>query len=281
MSPTVGYITRILSDVYPQDEARALALWLVEELTGKSRGELLLRQEPLEIHDLDVYLRRLLEREPVQYIFGKTEWMGLGLRVTQDTLIPRPETGELVEWVIQDTAALSDGERPPLRVVDIGTGSGCIAIALKRRFPDWDVCAWDISEAALRIAQENAARNGVSIRFSQKDITEAEEDSPREGCPFDIVVSNPPYVMEKEKAAMEENVLRYEPAAALFVPDNDPLLFYRAIIRKRLAPTLYFEINERMGSAVQDLLLAEGYADVIVRKDTYGKNRMVRGKLNN
>ena len=281
MSPTVGYITRILSDVYPQDEARALALWLVEELTGKSRGELLLRQEPLEIRDLDVYLQRLLEKEPVQYIFGKTEWMGLGLRVTQDTLIPRPETGELVEWVVQDTAALNNGERPPMRVVDIGTGSGCIAIALKRRFPDWDVCAWDISEAALRIAQENAARNGVSIRFAQKDITEAEEDIPREGCPFDIVVSNPPYVMEKEKAAMEENVLRYEPAAALFVPDNDPLLFYRAIIRKRLAPTLYFEINEQMGSAVQDLLLAEGYADVIVRKDTYGKNRMVRGKLNN
>lgn len=262
-----------------------MALWLVEELTGRPRGELLLRQEPLEIRDLDAYLRRLLEREPVQYVFGKTEWMGLRLRVTRDTLIPRPETGELVNWITEDTSSQEDrrtcASGLPFRVVDIGTGSGCIAIALKQRFPAWDVTAWDVSEAALRVAEENAGRNGVSIRFEQSDITKAEEDCPGEGFPFDIAVSNPPYVMEKEKAEMDENVLRYEPATALFVPDDDPLLFYRSIARRRLAPTLYFEINERMGDAVREMLQAEGYADVAIRKDSYGKDRMARGKLKN
>ena len=272
MSPTVLYIAHMLAKVYPPDEARAIALWLVEELTGKSRTDLLLSHEPIEIHDLDKCLSRLADGEPVQYLLGRTDWMGLNLRLTRDTLIPRPETGELVNWIIED-GTLQD---KPVRVVDIGTGSGCIAIALKKRFPQWDIHAWDISSAALDIARENALRNGTEISFAQVDITSYEKTIPLSRHPFDIVVSNPPYVMEKEKDTMEANVLQYEPAQALFVPNDDPLLFYRAIARKHLAPVIYFEINGLMGQAVADLMRQEGYADVTIRKDCYGKERMVK-----
>lgn len=275
MSPTILYISDILSRAYPPDEARSLALWLAEELTGKSRGELLLRQEPIEISGLDSCLRRLLDREPVQYIFGRTEWMGLRLRVTRDTLIPRPETAELTEWVVRDNAS----HAKPLRVVDIGTGSGCIAIALKQRLPRWDVSAWDVSGAALAVARDNARRNGAEITFAQEDITRHGDGSKSEPARFDIAVSNPPYIPETDKAAMDGNVVRYEPPEALFVPDSDPLVFYRAIARRRLSPTLYLEIHERMGDAVRSLLTAEGYTDVTLRKDSYGKDRMVRAKL--
>ena len=272
MSPTVQYIAHTLAKVYPPDEARAIALWLVEELTGKSRTDLLLSHEPIEIHDLDKCLSRLADGEPVQYLLGRTDWMGLNLRLTRDTLIPRPETGELVNWIIED-GTLQD---KPVRVVDIGTGSGCIAVALKKRFPQWDIHAWDISSAALDIAHENALRNGTEISFAQVDITSYEKTIPLSRHPFDIVVSNPPYVMEKEKDTMEANVLQYEPAQALFVPNDDPLLFYRAIARKHLAPVIYFEINGLMGQAVADLMRQEGYADVTIRKDCYGKERMVK-----
>lgn len=272
MSPTIHYITRVLSDVYSPDEARALALWVTEELTGKSRGELLLRQEPIEIRGLDAYLRRLLDKEPIQYIFGKTEWMGLQLRLTRDTLIPRPETCELAEWVIRDASSQSKSQR----IVDIGTGSGCIAIALKKRLPLWDVSAWDVSEEALAVAKENAIRNGVEITFAQRDITQILDSGEQH---FDIAVSNPPYIPEEEKATMDANVVRYEPATALFVPDHNSLLFYRAIARQRLAPTLYFEIHERMGEKVRELLVSEGYKEVEIRRDSYGKERMVRAKL--
>lgn len=278
MSPTIAYITQSLSAVYPPDEARALALWLVEELTGKTRSELLLGQEPMEIRGIDDCIRRLLAKEPVQYIFGHTEWMGLRLRVTPATLIPRPETGELVRWIAEDASFRKNGQacasEQPMRVLDIGTGSGCIAIALKKRFPLWEVTGRDVSEAALQIARENAERNGVDVRFEKADILSFERE-----YAFDMVVSNPPYVTEKEKAEMDENVLRYEPATALFVPDDNPLLFYRAIVHKKIAPTVYFEINERMGDAVRGLLQDEGYRDAVIRRDSYGKDRMARGQM--
>ena len=299
MLPVIGYILQVLSPVYPQDEARAMALWLVEEMTGKTRSEILLSQEPMEIHGLDGYLRRLVAGEPIQYLFGKTEWMGMTLRVTRDTLIPRPETGELVEWLIQDALSPTaingfrfgvphqKSQNGSVRLLDIGTGSGCIAIALKKRFPAWEVTGWDVSEAALRVARENAARNGAAVRFEQVDIlssaaVEAKTGERRKdgnGYAFDVVVSNPPYVMEKERAKMAANVLRYEPETALFVSDDDPLLFYRAITRLHLAPHVYFEINEQMGEAVRELLQTVRYDDAVIHKDSYGKDRMARGKI--
>ncbi len=263
------------------DEARAMAMWLTEELTGKTRAEILLRQEPLEIRGLDGYLERLLEGEPIQYVFGRTEWMGLNLRVTGATLIPRPETSELVDWVTSD-----NGKRGShLRVLDIGTGSGCIAIALKKRQPQWEVSAWDVSEEALETAKENARNNGVEIDFDRVDILSEtggrpeKEDSNGNQYRFDIVVSNPPYILSSERGTMDRNVTGYEPESALFVPDDDPLIFYRAIAQKRLAPAVYFEINESMGDKVKKLLTSEGYENVVVRKDSYGKDRMVRAEL--
>ena len=263
------------------EEARAMAMWLTEELTGKTRAEILLRQEQLEIRGLDGYLERLLEGEPIQYVFGRTEWMGLSLRVTGATLIPRPETSELVDWVTSD-----NGKRGShLRVLDIGTGSGCIAIALKKRQPQWEVSAWDVSKEALETAKENARNNGVEIDFDRVDILSEtggrpeREDSNGNQYRFDIVVSNPPYILSSERSTMDRNVTGYEPESALFVPDDDPLIFYRAIAQKRLAPAVYFEINERMGDKVKKLLTSEGYENVVVRKDSYGKDRMVRAEF--
>ena len=268
MSPILHYIEDRLARAYSTDEARGLARWLAEELTGKTFTELMAGHDVVKIRGLNGYIERLLAHEPIQYIFGKTEWMGLELRVTRDTLIPRPETGELVEWITSEYKGVNER----LRVLDIGTGSGCIAIALKKQFAEWDVTAWDVSQGALEVARENARLNGLEIQFEQVDILRD-----RTAERFDIVVSNPPYVMEKEKETMEANVLQYEPQTALFVPDEDPLLFYRAIARRHLAPVLYFEINEQMGDAMSQMLREEGYGDIVIRKDRYGKDRMVKG----
>ena len=214
-------------------------------------------------------MQKLRAHEPIQYVFGHTEWMGLDLRVTPATLIPRPETAELVEWVLH----VADKNKP-MRVLDIGTGSGCIAIALKKAAPNWQVTGLDISHEALDVAKENAERNNVAIHWQQADIL-----SP---CPLpmvDIIVSNPPYICEKEKVDMQARVLDYEPARALFVPDNDPLLFYRKIASLKGAPMLFFEINEAYGEQVCSMLRTIGYTNVELKKDMYGKTRMVFGRL--
>ena len=198
-------------------------------------------------------------------------WNGLDLKLTPATLIPRPETAELVEKIANTRQTIAN-----CRVLDIGTGSGCIAIALKKRHPEWQVTGIDISAEAISVAQENATRNKVQVDFRQCDIFSDENGGI---VTFDLVVSNPPYICESEKASMRPNVLNYEPASALFVPDDDPLLFYRRIASLRLGKHLFFEINEAYSSELYVLLTDLGYTDIQITNDIYGKPRIIEGRM--
>ena len=216
-------------------------------------------------------VERLKTKEPIQYVLGKTEFHGLPLRVTPDVLIPRPETEELVEWVLTETM--------PGRysLLDIGTGSGCIAVALAKKLPDSKVDACDYSERALAVAEANARENRVNVHYFKQDVFNPFARERR----YDVVVSNPPYVMESEKTEMEENVLGFEPHEALFVPNHSPLVFYERIADLAIKllnerGKLYFEINRAKGDEVQAMLLAKGYRDVELRDDISGNPRMVR-----
>ncbi len=219
---------------------------------------------------------RLKKNEPIQYIIGETEFYGLPFKVNKHTLIPRPETEELVDWVIS--------EIPPLGfrgILDIGTGSGCIAVSLAKNLPNAKVSALDISMEALKVARENAQINTVTIDFFPCDILKAEQLPEK----YDIIVSNPPYVRESERDKMQPNVLNHEPASALFVEDKEPLVFYQAIARLSktvLNPggVLYFEINEYLGKDLQEVLTTEGFGKIIVKKDIFGKDRMLKCQLN-
>ena len=290
MKQQVNYIISELRGFFPEEELRELAYWIIEETTGMTRTQILTADKGTKnIPNIEIILQKLRTHEPIQYIFGHTEWMGLDLRVTPATLIPRPETAELVEWVLQ----VGDRDNP-LQVLDIGTGSGCIAIALKKAAPKWQVMGIDISEEALAVAKENATRNKVEVNWLQADIL-----SPIAHCPLpiaDIIVSNPPYICNSEKKDMDARVLDYEPHSALFVPDTDPLLFYRQIARLALLPStgtadsgrrnlpakpiyMFFEINEAYGSDVCEMLRQIGYTNVQLKNDIYGKPRMVFGAI--
>lgn len=268
MKQTIHHIIQQLSDTFPVEEARELAYWIAEEKAGISRSQILIGHPAVDIPQLDSIISRLKRHEPIQYIFGETQWMGLNLQVTPATLIPRPETAELVEWIIG-----SHNNHEALRVLDIGTGSGCIAIAIKKHCPTWQVSAADISSEALEVAQQNATANHVDIICKQLDILTEIPDS------NDIIVSNPPYICNKEKAAMDTRVLDYEPHSALFVPDNDPLLFYRRIAALKAATSLYFEINEAYGQEICEMMQELGYTDIQLKHDIYGKARMVFGRI--
>ena len=218
---------------------------------------------------LESALARLAKGEPFQYVIGSTPFSGLTFRVDGRVLIPRPETAELVEWVAQDAAKTG-------ALLDVGTGSGCIAISLAHRLPGWKVQGWDISDGALEVARENSRLNGTQVEFRKMDILNASDDSR-----FDVIVSNPPYVLDSEKGQMEDTVLDYEPHLALFVSDSDPLLFYRAIAafgHRTLNPggRLYFEINPLKVEEMKDMLMGAGYRDVEVRNDIFGKPRMIK-----
>lgn len=285
----IDYIISQLRGYYPDNELRELAYWIVEETTGITRTEILIGcKSTKNIPNLEIILQKLRTHVPIQYIFGHTEWMGLDLRVTSATLIPRPETAELVEWIVQSVA-------PDVyaRVLDIGTGSGCIAIALKQRAPQWQVTGIDISAEALAVARDNAQRNGVEVEWKQADVLSNSAsdliltDGPTSNSASDlihIIVSNPPYICEKEKKDMDARVLDYEPHSALLVPDNDPLLFYRRIASLPLASSLspyyiFFEINEAYGNEVCEMMHEMGYTDVQLKYDMYGKPRMVFGAI--
>ena len=267
MNPTLQHIIHSLAGVYGEDEAREMAFWIAEEY-GYSRANMMLKSEALQIDGLENVLLRLCRQEPLQYVFGHTLWKGLDLKVTTDTLIPRPETAELVDWVLQEIGQ----ERHT--VLDIGTGSGCIALALQQNRPQWDVTGLDISEQALAVAKENGCRNHVSVRWQQKDILHGAIDEM-----YDLVVSNPPYITESEKTLMKSNVLDYEPAKALFVKDDNPLLFYRAIAEQKKGAKIYFEVNAKYAHAVKEMLQALGYTSVTIKKDMYGQERMVSGRI--
>ena len=216
-------------------------------------------------------IERLKKHEPIQYIIGYCDFCGLTFKVTPDTLIPRPETSELVEWITEE----QKGDK--VNILDIGTGSGCIAISLSCKLPGCNIAAWDISPGALAVATENSKANGCSVAFEQVDILAYEPT----GEQFDIIVSNPPYIKENEKKSMEANVLDWEPHTALFVPDNDPLLFYRTIAEKALAMltsggALYFEINRAHGAETVEMLKSLGYIETELRKDLAGNDRMIK-----
>ena len=281
VNPIVQHIYSQLNDLYPEDEARSLAWWVAEETTGLTRTQLISGCKVTKnIPNLQTIIERLRNFEPIQYILGHMEWSGLDLLVTPATLIPRPETAELVEKIEafsnQYSVISIQHSETPLRVLDIGTGSGCIAISLKKKHPNWHITAVDVSSDALEVARSNAERNKVDIDFRQVDILTKDSDFIGH---FDLVVSNPPYVRESEKSSMRPNVLEYEPHSALIVPDSDPLLFYRRIASLRLGRYLFFEINEHLADETEHLLQSLGYSDIQTYSDSYGKNRIVSALL--
>lgn len=296
MREFVRHIESALQGFYPPDECRALAWWVAEETTGLTRTQILSGCKDTKIiPNIEIILQRLQKKEPIQYIFGHTLWRGLDLQLSPATLIPRPETAELVDFIAQDQATIhaqlarlnapqqagGDTCVSGHNVLDIGTGSGCIAIALKQQHPDWNVYGLDISEEALTIARSNAERNHTPIQFAQCDIlrqTPLFTNQDGKKLTFQIVVSNPPYIAEREKAQMDASVLDYEPHSALFVPDQDPLLFYRRIAELRLAPYLYFELNEAYAQQTADMLQSMGYQDIILKNDSYGKPRILAAR---
>lgn len=237
-----------------------------------TKTNLLLNEE--QRSSLSSIIERLKVYEPIQYIVGEEEFFGLPFMVDKNTLIPRPETEELVEQVIID----NQGKTPS--IIDIGTGSGCIAISLAKNFRNSRVSAWDFSQNALNIAKKNASLNHVDVTFRQVDVL---GDYPKDKR-FSIIVSNPPYVLESEKKDMEQNVLGYEPHSALFVPDNNPLLFYERIANiaiELLTPNgmLYFEINRKKGIETMDMLCRKGFLGISLHKDISGNDRIVKAQM--
>lgn len=281
MTGTFHFIEQELTGIFPPDEIRSLIRILTEHICGipyhfllLDKGKQLSEKEKKEFIRIT---RRLKQAEPIQYILGEAAFYDLTFKVTPDVLIPRPETEELIDRIIRRHA------KKELRIADIGTGSGCIAVTLARHLPDAEIWAVDISEAALAVARENAIKNEAGIHFVQTDILSPDAYAALPGS-FDIIVSNPPYVTHSEKEVMEKNVLEYEPAAALFVPDHEPLLFYRAIARFgkqkiRENGFLYFEINARFGKETAGMLQKEGYRNIRLYKDISGKDRITEAQL--
>ena len=274
MKAIAKQISEGLSGYYTAGEVSALTRIIATELLGVSQMAYFLKdditltaeQEAL----LDNAIERLKKQEPIQYILGYSDFCGLRFKVTPATLIPRPETSKLVEWIANEAIGNES-------ILDIGTGSGCIAVSLAHKLPQSKVTAWDISHEAIAVATENSKANGCSVAFEQLDILAYQHT----GEKFDIIVSNPPYIKENEKEAMHANVLDWEPHTALFVPDSDPLLFYRTIAKKGLQALrpggrLYFEINRAHSNETMEMLAALGYTGIELRKDFAENDRMIR-----
>jgi len=270
-----------LQNLYGKEEATSVVRILFREKLGISRFDFAIKKEPglkeTDIKILNDAKARLLQGEPIQYIIGKVHFSDCVLRVNKNVLIPRPETEELVQNIINDN---KDTEE--LYILDIGTGSGCIAIALAKHLPNSHVTAIDNSQKALELAQVNAISNKVNIDFQNIDILN--QVAPKKLGSFNIIVSNPPYIKESEKALMHVNVLDHEPHSALFVPDNEPLIFYEkiaALASKKLIKggMLYFEINEAMGMEINKVLKRSGFTEISISKDLQGKDRFIRASL--
>lgn len=276
MHPVYHEIKKMLAGYYPDAEASALAKMLLVEVLHFSTLELFGgKDKEVFKKDLDVLYemsRRLQNQEPIQYIISKETFCGMPFVVNRHVLIPRPETQDLVEWIIGEVQQTN-----PCRLLDMGTGSGCIAISLAKELPHAQVEAWDISGEALQVARQNALNNQVKVDFHQQDILSASSGM----AEWNVIVSNPPYIANKEKAEMESNVLDWEPHTALFVPDHDPLLFYRKIAQLGMSMlvnggALYFEINRAYGAEIIAMLQALGYKDIIIRKDRFNNERMIK-----
>ena len=271
-------ILKQLRSIYGESEASQITDWVMEHITGSAKTERMLYKNAEltsdEEQQLSNCIERLLKHEPVQYVLNESWFCGFKFYVDKNVLIPRPETEEMVEWIITDCKFPIN----ELKILDIGSGSGCIPISLKRRLRKAEIWSCDISEEALNVAKKNTVTLGTDVNFLQLDFLSKEQSNQLPS--FDVIVSNPPYIPEKGAADMRPNVLQYEPSTALFVPDSDPLVFYKAIsefgkTHLNKGGTIYMEIHEDLGEAVVKLFQSNGYTTTI-KKDMQGKDRMVK-----
>jgi release factor glutamine methyltransferase len=270
-------IVQNILNLYDNREAQTIAFWLLEDLFGVSKVSVMIDTKILlDSQQLNNACQRLSEGEPVQYVTGKAYFGDMAFKVNHHVLIPRPETEELALW-IRDSIQKKENSK----ILDIGTGSGCLAIWLAKNLPQSKVWALDISKEALEIAQSNAETHQLEIEFLCKDVLLDDlVDLPK----FDVLVSNPPYILPSEKSKMRTNVLNYEPHLALFIPENQPFLFYERILflGKQLLTIggkIYFEINEQFGKEMIALFQKYGYQEIELKEDLFGKSRMIVGKL--
>jgi release factor glutamine methyltransferase len=286
-------VARSLGEIYEEGEAKNIADLLMEHITSYSKGERLVRKDDelttLQEQELSEKLQRLMKHEPLQYVLNKSWFYGMELYVNASVLIPRPETEELVEWIVNDFKASgldvfsrntsAADETTLLKILDVGTGSGCIALALKKTMPRAEVWGCDVSEDALNVARRNGS--GLDIRVDFQGLNFLDANQQKQLPTVNILVSNPPYIPFRDKDQMHRNVVEHEPHLALFVPDEDPLVFYRALAhfgKHRLYEngTIYLEIHEDLGQDIEQLFKEEGYRSVELKKDMQGKTRMVK-----
>jgi len=280
ISEAIGFIKESLKEIYHETEIQSFIWIIFEKLMNFSKTDLHLAQDTKLSHsvisEIEKITGRLKKQEPIQYILGETEFYDLKFNVNPAVLIPRPETEELVHWIINDQPGFKGS------ILDIGTGSGCIPVSLAKNIPDATVFAIDISEEALNTAAQNASLNEVTVYFMQMDILAGQNSSLDNK--LDIIVSNPPYVRDSEKKMMQDNVLDHEPHLALFVPDNEALKFYDAIASfaiGNLKPKgfLYLEINEYLSAETAVLLESRNFVNIEIRKDINGRARMIKAQL--
>jgi release factor glutamine methyltransferase len=276
-------LTRELKNVYESDELKNIIDLVLEHITGLPRIEQVKSKVPYltctQLEDLDSITERLKKNEPVQYVLGVAWFAGMIFTVNKNVLIPRPETEELVDWIVKEVMS---HELRPASIIDIGTGSGCIAITLKKKLPGVNVSAIDVCSEALFTATENAIALGAEVDFILVDFLN--EEKWKDLGRFDLIVSNPPYIRQSEKQSMQERVKEFEPHLALFVPDSDSLVFYRKLADFSLqhlkeGGNLFVEINEAKGESVADLFKEKGFTNIELRKDMQGKERMIRASL--
>jgi len=276
-------LTKELKNVYETDELRNIIELVIEHITNMSRAEQVKNKVPYltctQLEDLDAITERLKKNEPVQYVLGEAWFAGMKFKVNKNVLIPRPETEELVDWIVKKS---QKSKVKSQNIIDIGTGSGCIPITLKKKLPESDVSAIDVCSEALFKATENAIKLNTEVDFTLLDFLD--EEKWYELHQYDIIVSNPPYVKQSEINTIHERVKEFEPHLALFVPDNDPILFYKKLSdfsMKHLnaGGKLFVEINEALGEAVSNLFRSAGFLNVDLKKDMQGKDRMVMASV--
>ena len=279
------FFTNVLKEKYPKTEIAAFFFLLLENKLNLQRIDTVLKPDFIIddtiLSELKSTVKRLQKEEPIQYILGETEFYGLPFIVNKNTLIPRPETEELVEWILLEIAKIQGCITPTLSVLDIGTGTGCIPISLAKNLTDVKITAIDISSEALKVAKQNATLNNVEITFLEMDILKTHQLEKQ----YDIIVSNPPYVRELEKAEIKNNVLQNEPHLALFVEDHTPLIFYAKIadLAKQCLTKegiLFFEINQYLGKETIEMLEQKGFKNIALKKDVFGNDRMIQASYN-
>ncbi|MGI6047061.1 MAG: peptide chain release factor N(5)-glutamine methyltransferase [Petrimonas sp.] len=277
MQDAKTFIKNELKDYFSPDEISSLTQLILEKEFAIPFADILAYKfnhlSDAEMQKLGEIIGKLKKSEPIQYILGETDFFGLTFFVDTSVLIPRPETEELVQWIVETV------KKESIKILDIGTGSGCIAVTLAKKMPSAEIHAWDISKDAIEIAQKNAQKNDVEVFFLEKDILQESVSDEK----FDIIVSNPPYVTEFEKTKMQENVLNFEPHMALFVPDNNALIFYEKIANFALTNLnrggkLFFEINREKGKDIVRLLKAKGFKNIERKRDISGNERMIKAE---